>query len=760
MGHDYKGFYGKWSWNYDWAVHVDPTYRKFVTDIYSIIKPCLYEDDTFNPDVDIDPLRRDDNTIMNGIGDHISKDKLSETDMEVLSLMTDNTKSAAPVAQPVANNAIAAQNVVDYGYANDYDARTKERVERHEHIRSRSKYRNTYVEGREHEAVRGMVPPIPTVPLLPPPKVALASGSTFRMGPQYVYTMGEHEFLDDKSIVKAQAVSEDDTHIRLYTFQFILDRVYDSSKRSNRSKSRLVFNKKTGNMYIITYDKLSKRGKRVRKIMGVSTQVGYLGICMCYFEPDHVVQFVQKLKKATEDKIGAEATIVHDTSGADYSGHARNIIGLLWQHKQNKQLPWLSNELFDSIETLKSSLMRADDEFAESMRKRSLTKMMRKKAHPTTVFKYFLGDLFNNTVYKLVTHPSSINMYSIINFIQHMAKDKFLHHFISHVLNSKNHSFINRMLIVLAGASTDVIGYGHTINDMIDEDKLRLFNKYLRVLQSFCEKEGDDARGIEWHTFRDTFEMAGRFNISINLAQLNTARDIRDLHDRFSDYTQRDNSILRNLKSNVFMPFDHPDKEFSGFEFKFLGTAEDLVEEGREMKHCVGGYGYRCAEGSSLIFSMRKDDVSYITIEIDGKDFNCPVTQLYTRHDINVTNEEILKIVESWKQELKRMHSNDEFCYRDLVKLTMMYVSNANLLKTNDHPADILSSLLKEREDLTTALEKLELLHYAQELVKKYAADNSEDYGEPIDDYIPELNVFDIADTVAAQAAGLVPANG
>lgn len=39
-----------------------------------------------------------------------------------------------------------------------------------------------------------------------------------------------------------------------------------------------------------------------------------------------------------------------------------------------------------------------------------------------------------------------------------------------------------------------------------------------------------------------------------------------------------------------------------------LGTARSLLEEGRAMQHCIGGYAEDCASGDSLVFSVRDAD--------------------------------------------------------------------------------------------------------------------------------------------------------
>lgn len=51
--------------------------------------------------------------------------------------------------------------------------------------------------------------------------------------------------------------------------------------------------------------------------------------------------------------------------------------------------------------------------------------------------------------------------------------------------------------------------------------------------------------------------------------------------------------------------------EKSGWHYEImeLNRAADLVAEGNDMSHCVGGYGWQCRSGSSAIFSLRSRDL-------------------------------------------------------------------------------------------------------------------------------------------------------
>ena len=58
-----------------------------------------------------------------------------------------------------------------------------------------------------------------------------------------------------------------------------------------------------------------------------------------------------------------------------------------------------------------------------------------------------------------------------------------------------------------------------------------------------------------------------------------------------------------------FAPFAHEEGEDDGrraYEVAELLTAQELLEEGRVMNHCVASYANDCASGRSSIWSLRK----------------------------------------------------------------------------------------------------------------------------------------------------------
>jgi hypothetical protein len=167
---------------------------------------------------------------------------------------------------------------------------------------------------------------------------------------------------------------------------------------------------------------------------------------------------------------------------------------------------------------------------------------------------------------------------------------------------------------------------------------------------------------IGWTLFRDTINMASELGIRVRINKFLCVNDIAYIHDRFTEYQQRDLEAFNKYNNFEFLKFESPDKYYEEFRFIQLLTPADLVKEGKEMHHCVGGYSNRCLDGSSIIFSMFKDR-SWVTIELNGNDQTYPIAQMYTIKDFSIRNSVILSIIEKWRSDVERMHSNDDTLY-------------------------------------------------------------------------------------------------
>lgn len=81
-------------------------------------------------------------------------------------------------------------------------------------------------------------------------------------------------------------------------------------------------------------------------------------------------------------------------------------------------------------------------------------------------------------------------------------------------------------------------------------------------------------------------------------------------------------------------------------------TPEEIIEEGRILRHCVGGYAKRHFEGSTTIMFLRKKeepDIPFYTIEVDNKQ---KIVQCYGyRNNLETPKPDEIKLLEKHYQD-------------------------------------------------------------------------------------------------------------
>ena len=94
--------------------------------------------------------------------------------------------------------------------------------------------------------------------------------------------------------------------------------------------------------------------------------------------------------------------------------------------------------------------------------------------------------------------------------------------------------------------------------------------------------------------------------------------------------------------------------EYGNFIVMFPSCGQDLIDEGRNMHHCVGGYVNAIVSGNEyIVFIRRKDapDQCYLTCEImlDGS-----IRQYYLAYDQRISNDEDIAFYQAYKEHLKK----------------------------------------------------------------------------------------------------------
>ena len=93
---------------------------------------------------------------------------------------------------------------------------------------------------------------------------------------------------------------------------------------------------------------------------------------------------------------------------------------------------------------------------------------------------------------------------------------------------------------------------------------------------------------------------------------------------------------------------------------KFLSTVQEVLEEGKEMNHCVGSYSSRAIKGSCFLFHVDYNG-EMATVEVSGGN----VSQVYgPKNSNNKACEYAKRVLGNWVKDLKQPINNyvDEVC--------------------------------------------------------------------------------------------------
>lgn len=107
--------------------------------------------------------------------------------------------------------------------------------------------------------------------------------------------------------------------------------------------------------------------------------------------------------------------------------------------------------------------------------------------------------------------------------------------------------------------------------------------------------------------YMDTFRMSQHLN-----QPFNPEWSVRRMHEEHERLMQMQRDILRKQEAAMnSMRFDTfqklPVVEYNGVVATPLLTRAEVIAEGENMRHCVGGYASLCAQGTYVVYSLCKD---------------------------------------------------------------------------------------------------------------------------------------------------------
>ena len=342
---------------------------------------------------------------------------------------------------------------------------------------------------------------------------------------------------------------------------------------------------------------------------------------------------------------------------------------------------------------------------AKALRKKTVYQLvpnLQKSNHMKTAIKTILGKGYSKFLIKLFNTDPMNNTFLVewLSAIDKGLISKNLYHWVVQTINTNSPPQVVAHMTDNVSKILELMFRNH--NELEADDVNFDWNQFYVILDSYIKMYKKisviDVRPPGWHTWYDMYNMADQLGIRIRPNKLGSTNEIKHLHDRLSDIINRDRVTIKKYKNSIFEEFISPDKEYDGFEFIQMRTAQDLVDEGIAMHHCVGSYADNCANGRSIIFSMRKDGKGYVTIELNTRTY--VVSQQYTLHDITVTSQKALDIINRWNNDCIELHKDDKESYYEVcqkkVKSFLDKERNKSLKElVKDGVADSESQILK-----------------------------------------------------------------
>lgn len=133
----------------------------------------------------------------------------------------------------------------------------------------------------------------------------------------------------------------------------------------------------------------------------------------------------------------------------------------------------------------------------------------------------------------------------------------------------------------------------------------------------------------------------------------NVLREFIETHQAYElwqklDRDTRFSQIYVNYKDRLAF-------EYGDFEIVLPTCSQDLIVEGNQMHHCVGGYIDRVAKGETLIVFVRnKNNLNspYITCQVE---LNGTINQYYLAYDRSITSEQDKAFKQAYAEHLKKV---------------------------------------------------------------------------------------------------------
>lgn len=543
----------------------------------------------------------------------------------------------------------------------------------------------------------------PSILALPPPNRFLLAGSRVWRNDDTMYQFDRSSSRNARKFISSLQTyrfSQSGNKIRLTKATYRFDRKQNVTSEIRKNFYMIIYNTETKQLYRLRNKRKSNRksSRFQRKLENIFNILPHAYSHISYAPKKIQNKFINAITEAAVKDI--PELVILDSNDADYptlktffnnfelkvprgAVEVLRLIAVILQHKVGQPMPWLNLVLVQNMWDIMSDidyykrilsgprLINEQVEDIKRIRRKTVFKLvpnLRKSNHMKTAIKTLLGEYHYNFFLRLF---NTIRLESFLsNWVSCAYRDlirKNIHHWLVQSINTNDIPLLRDVMSIINSTLEHLLRRG-SHGQTISEQEAATIDSYIKICQRLISgfKSHDPAdlnksKFLAWHTWQDLFDMADELGIRIRPNQFRNVLEVRKLHDRLALIIRRDRNIMLKYEDVIFDEFVNPDKEYDGFRFIQLRTAEELRNEGTVMHHCVASYASKCAEGRSIIFSMRKDDKSYVTIDLSPTTYE--VVQQYTLHDIIITSQTVLDLIEKWQADCLELHKNEKETY-------------------------------------------------------------------------------------------------
>lgn len=150
----------------------------------------------------------------------------------------------------------------------------------------------------------------------------------------------------------------------------------------------------------------------------------------------------------------------------------------------------------------------------------------------------------------------------------------------------------------------------------------------LKKVLNYADKHGGHYRIRDWNDYLD---QCIKLKYDMTDTLITKPKNLHEAHERLTKIIkiEADRLAQQELekRSKKLAEMEYIDEE-RGLQIVIPKSVQEIVDEGKRLNHCVGGYAQRHAEGKLTILFLRtteKPDVPYYTMEVntDGRIVQC-----------------------------------------------------------------------------------------------------------------------------------------